>query len=119
MILYGCSVKATQCTGGDYGFLKYDTIFITKYSTLNLTEQFLWLNNCVKIWNQSTISREIYKFPLTSMEILCLKVQLCDWNIYTYDVVYNFYNSHLCLWETTFDNRCVGKCSEDNHILVP
>ena len=37
MILYGLRVKAPQCSGGDCEFLKYQTIFVTEYSTLNLT----------------------------------------------------------------------------------
>ena len=32
VILYGHRVKAPQCSGADYGFLNYHTIFIPEYS---------------------------------------------------------------------------------------
>ena len=44
---------------------------------------------CTKVWNQFTIFKiwEIYKSPLTSMEILSLEVPLWGWNTHTcYDL---------------------------------
>ena len=41
VILYRHKIKVLQCIGGNYGFLKNHTIFITEYSTQKLTEFFM------------------------------------------------------------------------------
>ena len=67
VILYGHRVKAPQCSGGDYGFLNYHTIFIPEYSVPNWPEicydKIMYFKGlyCTKVWNYFTISK-IEKF---------------------------------------------------------
>ena len=54
-------VKVPQCSGGDYGFLNYHTIFISEYSVPNLPEDFydkiMYYKglHCTKVLNQFPI----------------------------------------------------------------
>lgn len=110
----------------DYGFLDYQTIFITEYSVSNFPEKFydkIMLYKrlyCTQVWIQLIHhfeDTEFYQALLTSAEILSLKGQLWGWNTHPcYGVgLTNF----TCVLGTIFNKHSGRTCSGASARLLP
>ena len=120
VILYGHRVKAPQCSGGDYRFLNYHTIFIPEHSVPNCPEicydKIMYFKGlyCTKVQNHFTISKT-GKF----INPHWLHGNFESWSPtlrlkYSHMLWFRTVKFYTCLKETPFDNSCRCKCSGAN-----